>query len=128
MYQLRVEADFSAAHFLSAYNGKCERLHGHNYRVRLWIESETLNEGGMAADFALLKMLLKETLAPLDHSSLNELSEFDGNPSAERIARWIYEALAARFAAQGLAPALIAAVDVFESPSSMARYLPPERR
>jgi len=55
MYQARVESEFSAAHFLSHYHGKCERLHGHNYRVRLWAKGEKLDAGGMLADFTLLK-------------------------------------------------------------------------
>jgi 6-pyruvoyltetrahydropterin/6-carboxytetrahydropterin synthase len=55
MYTVKVEADFAAAHFLSRYHGKCENLHGHNYRVRLWARGETLGPGGMLADFGILK-------------------------------------------------------------------------
>jgi 6-pyruvoyltetrahydropterin/6-carboxytetrahydropterin synthase len=124
MYTLRVETDFAAAHFLSHYHGKCERLHGHNYRVRLWVRGETLNEGGMLADFGVLKKLLREIAGGLDHSNLNEFPVFRDDPSAERIARYIFEAAAGKFAGEGLDPALLYAVDVYETPVSMARYKP----
>ena len=130
MYQLRVEADFSAAHFLSSYNGKCENLHGHNYKVRLWVKGPELNDGGMLADFSLLKNLLKEAIAPLDHSNLNDMEVFKNNPSAERIARFIFEAVGGKMSAaemkQHELPSHVSleAVDVFENAGSMARYTP----
>jgi 6-pyruvoyltetrahydropterin/6-carboxytetrahydropterin synthase len=122
MYTLRVEADFAAAHFLSAYHGKCENLHGHNYRVRLWVRGEKTDEGGMLADFAVLKKILRGACAALDHSNLNDNPAFENNPSAERIARHIFDESLAAFAACGLDPALLSAVDVYETPGSMARY------
>jgi 6-pyruvoyltetrahydropterin/6-carboxytetrahydropterin synthase len=125
MYSVRVEADFAAAHFLSHCQGKCENLHGHNYRVRLWASGNTLGEGGMLADFGLLRGVLREVLAPLDHGSLNDNPVFQNDPSAERIARHIYGALKARFPGRGLDPALLKAVEVYETPLSMARYEEP---
>jgi 6-pyruvoyltetrahydropterin/6-carboxytetrahydropterin synthase len=122
MFSVRVEAEFAAAHFLSHYRGKCERLHGHNYRVRLWVSGDELDEGGMLADFSLLKGALKEALAPLDHGNLNGNPVFENDPSAERIARYIYGALKDRFPARSLDPALLRAVEVYETPSCMARY------
>ena len=122
MYQARVEAEFSAAHFLSHYRGKCEKLHGHNYRVRLWVRGEKLDSGGMLADFSLLKKVLKEALAPLDHSSLNDMEVFENDPSAERIARFIFERVKELLPGQGADSALLWAVDVFETSGSMARY------
>jgi 6-pyruvoyltetrahydropterin/6-carboxytetrahydropterin synthase len=121
MYSLRVEADFAAAHFLSHYHGKCEKLHGHNYRVRLWVRSAELDEGGMIADFSLLKKALKETIGLLDHSNLNDMEVFQNDPSAERIARFIFEEVKNRLPKLGVnIPPL--AVDVFETKDSMARY------
>lgn len=119
MYRVRVEADFAAAHFLSSYHGKCERLHGHNYRVRLWAAGG-LDEGGILADFALLKDALRRVCSVLDHSNLNDNPVFAGNPSAERIARYIFDETV-----KLLPPpeaGLVGAVDVYETPSSMARY------
>ena len=91
MYEVRVTADFAAAHFLRDYNGKCENLHGHNYKVYVHVRGEKLNEGGMLLDFSLLKAVLREVIGKLDHTNLNDLEYFDQNPSAERIATYIYE-------------------------------------
>jgi 6-pyruvoyltetrahydropterin/6-carboxytetrahydropterin synthase len=122
MYTLRVEADFAAAHFLGAYHGKCENLHGHNYRVRLWVRGEKTDEGGMLADFGILKKILRGVCAALDHSNLNDNPAFNNNPSAERIARHIFDESVSAFTAAGLDPAMISSVDVYETPGSMARY------
>ena len=124
MYQARVEAEFSAAHFLSHYHGKCEKLHGHNYRVRLWVRGGELDEGGMLADFSLLKKALKEVLAPLDHSNLNDMEVFQNDPSAERIAKVIFDNAKEKLAELGVESALLEAIDVFENTRSMARYTP----
>jgi 6-pyruvoyltetrahydropterin/6-carboxytetrahydropterin synthase len=122
MYKARVEAEFSAAHFLSHYRGKCENLHGHNYKVRLWVRGKELDEGGMLADFSLLKKALKETLGILDHSNLNDMEIFKNDPSAERIAFFIFEKLKATLPEHGVDSSLLWAVDVFETKGSMARY------
>ena len=122
MYQARVESEFSAAHFLSHYHGKCERLHGHNYRVRLWAKGEKLDAGGMLADFTLLKKALNDAIAPLDHSSLNDVEAFLNDPSAERIAKFIFDSVKEKLPELGLPVELLYAVDVFENPRSMARY------
>ena len=112
MYQARVEVEFSAAHFLSHYRGKCEKIHGHNYRVRLWVKGTELDEGGMLADFSILKKVLKGVIAPLDHSNLNDLDVFQNDPSAERIARFIFERVKEKLPGLGVADALLWAVDV----------------
>jgi 6-pyruvoyltetrahydropterin/6-carboxytetrahydropterin synthase len=129
MYTARVEADFAAAHFLSHYHGKCENLHGHNYRVRLWVRGETLSDGGMLADFGILKKILRDICASLDHSNLNDMPVFANDPSAERIARYIFDQALGAFPGASLDPAqgermaaLLWAVDVYETPTSMARY------
>ena len=124
MYKARVELDFSAAHFLSHYQGKCENLHGHNYKVRLWVKGKELDKGGMLADFSLLKKALKAATDPLDHSNLNDMEIFKNNPSAERIARYIFERAYEKLPELGIKSSLLHAVDVFESAGSMARYSP----
>jgi len=124
MYKARVESEFSAAHFLSHYRGKCENLHGHNYKVRLWVKGEELDEGGMLADFSLLKKALHAALELLDHSNLNDMEIFKNDPSAERIARFIFEKAYEKLPELGVASSLLYAVDVFESSRSMARYSP----
>jgi 6-pyruvoyltetrahydropterin/6-carboxytetrahydropterin synthase len=119
MYYVRVEADFAAAHFLAHYRGKCERLHGHNYKVRAYARGEALDSGGMLLDFGELKGALRAVLEALDHSLLNDEPAFEGDPSAERIAEFVFKALAAR-----LPQAPLHAVEVFETETSMARYEP----
>lgn len=119
MYTVRVESDFAAAHFLTHYHGKCERLHGHNYRVRVHARGQQLNEGGMLLDFGVLKNSLREVLATLDHTVLNENPAFMDDPSAERIAKYIFDALVVKIP---MAP--LSEVEVFETPTSVASYSP----
>jgi 6-pyruvoyltetrahydropterin/6-carboxytetrahydropterin synthase len=119
MFYIRVEADFAAAHFLSHYQGKCERLHGHNYKVQAWARGERLGPGGMLLDFGELKGALRAVLETLDHSLLNDNPVFEDDPSAERIAEFVFKAVAAL-----LPSAPLHAVEVFETPTSMARYEP----
>lgn len=87
MYELIVKSDFSAAHHLRDYHGKCEKLHGHNYCVEVHFQQKKLDKVGMAIDFSELKSLLDKILSEYDHHYLNELSDFIKlNPTAENIA------------------------------------------
>ena len=122
MFEVRVETEFAAAHFLRDYHGKCENLHGHNYKVYAHAKGSSLNEGGMLIDFGELKGALRKVCATLDHTHLNDLVEnnsfvFDQNPSAERIACYIFNKLK-----EMLPDAPLYAVDVFETDTSRARY------
>lgn len=118
MYSVRVEGDFAAAHYLENFHGKCENLHGHNYKVFLHVRGTQLDEGGMLCDFGVLKKTLKKVLATLDHSHLNEIEAFsDGRPSAEKIARYIFEKVA-----EMLHPIVPFKVDVFETDKNRASY------
>ena len=130
MYEVRVTADFAAAHFLRDYNGKCENLHGHNYKVYAHVRGEKLNEGGMLLDFSALKKALREVCKKLDHTNLNDMAIFEQNPSAERIAFYIYTQIVELVKNENLdlsyAPGKkepwLWAVDVFETETSRARY------
>lgn len=93
MYSVTVKKSFCAAHFLNNYCGKCEKLHGHNYKVKVKVKGKTLDKGGMLVDFTLLKEALEKVFKTLDHSLLNENPYFSNNPSAELIAKYIYERL-----------------------------------
>jgi len=120
MYTVRIEDGFAAAHFLKAYHGKCERLHGHNYRVFVTAQGTGLDEGGMLVDFGVLKDALKGVLAELDHSCLNDHPEFaDGAPSAERIARFLYGRMSA-----SVPTARFSLVEVYETDVNRATYSP----
>ncbi|MDR2480796.1 MAG: 6-carboxytetrahydropterin synthase QueD [Spirochaetaceae bacterium] len=120
MYHVRVESDFAAAHFLSGYRGNCEKLHGHNYRVRLWARGGSLDGSGMLADFTVLKGTLRKVCAALDHSNLNDNPVFENSPSAERIARYIFDQVVQSL--PEMEAKLINAVEVYETPVTMARY------
>lgn len=95
LWRLIVKLDFSASHQLRNYDGKCERLHGHNFGVRAVVEGDKLSEDTeILMDFKELKTLLKGILADLDHCHLNEFEPFlAANPSSENIARYIYKSL-----------------------------------
>lgn len=91
MYELIIKGEFSAAHHLRGYKGKCENLHGHNYGVELYIQQNNLDKIGMAVDFSILKKSLDQVLAEYDHHYLNELRDFTRlNPTAENIAYMIH--------------------------------------
>lgn len=125
MYEVRVEADFAAAHFLKDYHGKCENLHGHNYKVYAHAHGKDLDDGGMLFDFSRLKKALREVCKQLDHTCLNDMDVFMQNPSAERIAKYIFEQIIKTLNTQGFSneSKLVYAVDVFETPTSRARYI-----
>ena len=132
MFEVRVTADFAAAHFLKDYNGKCENLHGHNYKVYAHVRGNKLNEGGMLLDFTKLKSALRLVCKNLDHTNLNDFDYFEQNPSAERIAKYIYEQIIQLFLKEGIdisyknqtEDAFLYAIDVFETDTSRARYIP----
>lgn len=95
-YKIKVEGDFSTAHNLRGYKGKCERLHGHNWKVEVTVVSDRLNKLGMVMDFRKLKNKLNKVLDGLDHRYINELPYFRKvNPTSENIARYIYDKLSA---------------------------------
>ena len=92
MYQIWKETEISAAHFLRDYGGKCENLHGHNWRVRVYVESHELDRTGMVVDFTELKRIMEEVDGRLDHRELNSVAPFDTvNPTAENIAKWYFD-------------------------------------
>ena len=128
MFEVRVVADFAAAHFLRDYHGKCENLHGHNYKVYAHVRGGNLDEGGMLMDFSELKKTLREVCALMDHTNLNDMDVFNQNPSAERIALFIYgkitESIRALKFSGDRNQVHLCAVDVFETEGSRARYTP----
>jgi 6-pyruvoyltetrahydropterin/6-carboxytetrahydropterin synthase len=92
MYRLRIESHFDAAHKLVGYEGKCAELHGHTWRVEVFVVGEKLNDVGILVDFNVLKKKLKEIIERLDHKLLNDLNEI-GNPTCENISKYIFENL-----------------------------------
>ncbi|MEW6001485.1 MAG: 6-carboxytetrahydropterin synthase QueD [Nitrospirota bacterium] len=120
MFELTVETYFSAAHQMRGYKGKCEKLHGHNYKVQLHIVAEKLNDIDIAMDFHEIKRLADEIITPLDHSFLNEIFPFtEKNPSSENIAKWIYDSLKKKINDNNVR---CSAVTVWESETASATY------
>ncbi len=92
MYELKVVSFFSGAHSLRGYQGKCESLHGHNWKVEVVIEKDSLNDTGLVLDFKELKQKTEGIIEELDHKVLNQIEFFQNdNPSSENIARYIYK-------------------------------------
>ncbi len=82
---------FSAAHHLRDYHGKCENIHGHNWKVRLEVTRESLTTEGFVCDFSLLKVVLKDILDYLDHRDINQTPPFDTvNPTAEQLGVFVF--------------------------------------
>ncbi len=124
MYEVSVEDTFAAAHNLRNYKGKCENLHGHNYKVRVVMAGKELDATGLVYDFVQLKQVIQDVLRSLDHKYLNELPPFDKlNPSAENLARHIYDEATKQLpkAANG---AGIASITVWETDLTAATYRP----
>lgn len=116
MFEVKVSSEFSAAHSLRGYRGKCEELHGHNWKVEMVVSSDRLDKIGMVADFRQLKKILNSILDKLDHRYLNNLTFFKKvNPTSENIAKYIYD----RIKDKGLR---IKSVTVWESERTCASY------
>lgn len=120
MFELMVETTFAAAHQLRGYKGKCERVHGHNWKVQVHVVAERLNDIDIAMDFHDLKNILNEVIEPLDHSFLNDIFPFtEKNPSSENMAKWIYDFLNKKLPNEQVQ---VSAVTVWESDSASATY------
>jgi 6-pyruvoyltetrahydropterin/6-carboxytetrahydropterin synthase len=120
MYELKIETRFAAAHQLRNYQGRCERLHGHNWRVDVYVVSEVLNDIGLVADFKELKDATNDLLSVLEHSFVNEVFPFtEINPSSENIAKWIYDGLSKKLNTDVLQ---VSTVTVWESETASASY------
>ena len=117
-----IERNFSSAHQLRGYRGKCENLHGHNYKIEIYARGQELNNIGLLVDFVELKQAADDLVTYLDHKNLNELEPFvvEQNPSAENVARFVLEKLAAKINDERVQ---IYKVRCFETPTSVATYV-----
>ena len=120
MFEIFVEHTFAAAHALRNYKGKCENVHGHNYRVQVAVEGPELDENGLLLDFVEPKTRLRVASEYLDHRYINDLKPFDEiNPTAENIAKFFYQEIQ-----RDLKTATLAYVRVWETDTSCAVYRP----
>jgi len=122
MYEVTIIKSFSAAHVLAEIGGKCEELHGHNFKVELTVTAPKLNPAGLLIDFRVLKKLLAEILEDIDHKYLNTLLSFAGiNPSAENIAKYISEKMESEAKKESVK---VIKVKVWESDNAAVTYIP----
>ncbi len=116
MYEVKIETSFSAAHHLLNYKGKCENMHGHNWKVEVALKGDILDKSNILVDFKVLKKEVNAIIDYLDHKDINELPEFKGvSPSSETIAKYIYEKVEEKFTN-------VSKVSVYETPTSCATY------
>ena len=120
MYELKIITQFAAAHRLENFYGKCEALHGHNWKVEVFLAGEQLDEAGLLVDFGVIKARTNALLEEVDHKYLNELEAFRGrNPSSENLACYLFERLEATLNREGVR---VSRVNVWESDNSCASY------
>ncbi len=120
MYKLTIRTSFAAAHCLIHYQGDCENLHGHNWRVDVTVTARELDKAGLGVDFKILKGETNALLKSLDHKYLNELPPFLAlSPSSENIARYLYQELGQKL---NNANIKVVEVTVWESDAASATY------
>jgi len=125
MYEVTIIKSFSAAHLLAEIGGKCEELHGHNFKVEITVAAKELNYNGLLIDFRFLKKCLHEILEEIDHRHLNALSSFAGiNPSAENIAKYICEKMDLKVKT---ARVNVVRVKIWESENAAVTYIPEQQ-
>jgi len=120
-FEVMIERNFSSAHQLRGYKGKCENLHGHNYKVEIFARGSELNNIGLLIDFGDLKEAADEIVRYLDHRNINELPPFDEelNPSAENLAKFFVDYLNSRISDDRVQ---VYKVRCYETPTSVATY------
>ena len=119
-YEVKIITSFAAAHNLRNFKGKCENVHGHNWKIEVVLRGSRLNESDLLVDFAEVKKETNRILDELDHRYLNDIPFFqENNPSSENIARYIFEQLSPRFGDAGIK---IYSVSAWESDNACATY------
>lgn len=120
MFEVSVVMSFGAAHNLRGYRGKCEALHGHNWKVEAVYGASRLDRIGMVSDFTVLREHLRGVLSEFDHTYLNATTPFrKSNPTSENIAEYIFFGLKKRLSGRRVR---LARVKVWETENSAATY------
>lgn len=115
-----IKTSFAAAHNLINYQGDCENLHGHNWRVEVTVAARELDEAGLGIDFKILKKQTNKLLDELDHKYLNDLKPFQtSSPSSENISRYLFERLSETLNNENIT---VERVNVWESENACASY------
>ncbi len=124
MFEVAVEQGFASAHALRNYKGRCENVHGHNWKVRVVIEGQQLDQTGLLVDFLDVKSLMAGIINRIDHQFLNEVPPFDViNPSAENIAEYFYQQMTEGLTGTPV-PVRIREVKIWETDIQSATYRP----
>jgi len=124
MFQVTVDETFSSGHALRGYKGKCENVHGHNYKVRVTLEGPQLDSVGLLYDFTHLKRVIREIVGGVDHKFLNDMAPFDViNPSAENLAKYFYDETTRQMNAMPEG-AKVASITIWETDTTSATYWP----
>jgi len=120
MYRLTIKTGFAAAHNLINYQGDCENLHGHNWKVEVTVTAHELDKAGLAIDFKVLKRETNALLDELDHKYVNQHPYFqDISPSSENISRYLYQELSKRLNNGNI---MVERIGVWESDNACAEY------
>ena len=120
MYRLMIKTSFAAAHNLINYQGDCENLHGHNWRVEVVVAARELDKAGLGIDFKILKKQTNSLLDELDHKYLNDLTPFQNDsPSSENISRYLFERLTETLNNENIT---VEKINVWESENACASY------
>ena len=120
MYRLMIKTSFAAAHNLINYQGDCENLHGHNWRVEVVVAAKELDKAGLGIDFKILKKQTNSLLDELDHKYLNDLTPFKNeSPSSENISRYLFERLSETLNNENIT---VEKINVWESENACASY------
>jgi 6-pyruvoyltetrahydropterin/6-carboxytetrahydropterin synthase len=124
MFEVSVEETFAAGHALRNYRGKCENVHGHNYRVRVTIGGADLDSAGLLVDFVEIKRVLRAIIEKLDHQFLNDIEPFDKlNPTAENMARYFHEEITEHLDSGAREnPVRVSEVKIWETDTATATY------
>jgi 6-pyruvoyltetrahydropterin/6-carboxytetrahydropterin synthase len=123
MFEVTVEDSFAAGHYLRNYRGKCENPHGHNYKVRVTLAGEELDNAGLLLDFKDLREVMRPVIDRLDHQMINDLEPFkELNPSAENLAKYFFDEANIRLKKATDGRVRVKDVTVFETDSTTAKY------
>ncbi len=124
MFEVTVDETFSSGHALRGYKGKCENVHGHNYKVRVTLEGPQLDSIGLLYDFTHLKRVIREIVGGVDHKFLNDMAPFDViNPSAENLAKYFYDETTRQMNAMPEG-ARVTSITIWETDTTSATYRP----
>lgn len=123
MYEVTVEAEFAAGHYLRNYRGKCENPHGHNYKVKITLRGRELDAAGLLLDFKQLKQVMRPLIERLDHQMINDLAPFtELNPSAENLARYFFDGTSAQLQEMTQGRVDVKDCTIYETDTTTATY------